>query len=208
MNKTLKKALLTGAALSLAATTFAADAKLGFIDLKKVFEKYYKTVQSGAANREEITEIEKERKEMFDARTRRREEWQGLLDKANDQAVSSQERDRSKEAAEKKLVELKSADDAIQQFDKVAETKIMEKNRQRRDAIVTEIRAVVDARARTHSYTAVLDISGDSQNFTPFVLYYSGDNDLTDEVLKALNATAPPVPTDTEKPAGVKLNEK
>src|SRR5271165_4174009 len=113
MKNIFQKALVAGAILSLSATTFAADAKLGFVDLKKVFDKYYKTVQSSAAIKQEVTEIEKERKEMIDTRQRRKEEWQKLLDKANDQAVSAAERDRSKKSAEEKLMELKNADDAI-----------------------------------------------------------------------------------------------
>jgi Skp family chaperone for outer membrane proteins len=208
MNKMFQKVLVVGAALSLAATTFAADIKLGFVDLKKVFDKYYKTVQSSAAIKEEVADVGKERKEMIDTITRRKEEWHKLLDKANDQAVSADERDRSKKAAEDKLVELKSADDAIQEFDKVSQTKIMEKERQRRDSIVAEIRSVLDAKAKVHGYSAVLDTSGDSANYAPLVLFYNGDNDLTDELLKELNAAAPAPATSAAKPEGLKLNEK
>jgi hypothetical protein len=36
-----------------------------------------------------------------------------------------------------------------------------------------------------------LDISGDSANMTPVVLYSSGVNDLTETLIKELNAAAP-----------------
>ena len=67
--------LAAGAALLLAAPAFGADIKLGFVDLKKVFDKYYKTVQAGAANKDEFAQIEKEEKEMLDTRNRRKDEW-------------------------------------------------------------------------------------------------------------------------------------
>ena|SRR5579872_3831365 len=209
MNKMFRKALATGAVLSLAATTtFGADIKLGFIDLKKVFDKYYKTVQASVANKEEGAQLEKEEKQMIDTRNRTKEEWQKLIDKANDQAISPEERDRSKTAAERKLMELKTADESIQEFDNVAKSKFMEKNRQRRDGIVSEIRIVIDAKAKVHGYSAILDVSGDSANFVPVVLYHNGDNDLTDEVLKELNAAAPPTALNADKAEGVKTNGK
>jgi Skp family chaperone for outer membrane proteins len=208
MNKMFQKALVVGAALSLAATTYGADLKLGFVDLKKLFDKYYKTVQSSTAMKSEAEEMEKEQKEMIDSANRRRDEWQKLLDKANDQAISAEERDRNKRAAEEKLIELKSADDEIKRFDKMAQTKLMEKQRVRRDAIVGEISAVVKAKAKGHGYSAVLDTSGESANIAPLVLYFNGDNDMTDEVLKDLNAAAPAADASAAKLDGVKLNDK
>jgi Skp family chaperone for outer membrane proteins len=199
MKNLFHKALAAGAALLIAAPAFGADVKFGFIDLKKVFDKYYKTVQASSANKEEFAQIEKQEKEMIDSRSRIKDEWQKLLDKANDQAISAEERDRSKTAAERKLMELKSVDEDIERFENITKTKITEKNKQRRDAIVTEIRAVLDAKAKAHGYSAVLDVSGDTANFVPVVLYYGGDNDLSDEVLKELNSTAPPTVTTAEK---------
>lgn len=208
MNKMFQKVLVAGAALLIAAPAFGADTKLGFVDLKKVFDKYYKTVQAGAANSNEVLQIGREEKDMVESRNRLKDEWQKLLDKANDQAISSEERDRSKTAAERKLMELKSADEAIQEFESVAKTKIGEKLKQRRDGIVIEIRAVLESKAKAHSYSAVLDVSGDSANFVPVVLYHNGDNDITDEVLKELNSTAPPTATAADKGDGAKPGQK
>ncbi len=60
MNKMFQKVLVAGAALLIAAPAFGADTKLGFVDLKKVFDKYYKTVQAGAANSNEVLQIGRE----------------------------------------------------------------------------------------------------------------------------------------------------
>jgi hypothetical protein len=49
----------------------------------------------------------------------------------------------------------------------------------------------LDADAKAGGYTLVLDISGDSANMTPVVLYSSGVNDLTETLIKELNAAAP-----------------
>ena len=51
-------------------------------------------------------------------------------------------------------------------------------------------------------YTLVLDISGESANMAPVVLFSSGANDLTDNLIKELNAGAPPMTRKTRRPPG------
>ena len=103
---------------------------------------------------------------------------------ANDQAVSAEERDKSKKAAEEKYRELESDKQSITEFDRVASTRLHEKEQQRRDDIVKEIRVVLNADAKAAGYTMVLDPSGESANMVPVVLYTNGQNDLTDALIK------------------------
>ncbi len=82
----------------------AADQKIGTVDLKKVFDKYYKTIQSTAALKLEAADMEKERTQMMDNAERHEDRMaQTLIDKANDQAVSAEEREKSKKAAEREI---------------------------------------------------------------------------------------------------------
>ncbi len=141
--------------------------------------------------------MEKERKQMLDNAENHKTEWQKLIDKANDQAVSSEERDKSKKEAEQKYVELENDKQSITEYDRASSAKLREKELQRRDAIVKEIRAILEADAKAGGYTMVLDPSGDSGNMVPVVLYTNGQNDLTDALIKELNATAPPGSMDT-----------
>jgi outer membrane protein len=61
-----------------------------------------------------------------------------------------------------------------------------------RDNIVREIREVIASKAKAAGYSMVLDSAGQTVNRTPVLLYTNGENDLTDEVLKVINANAPP----------------
>jgi Skp family chaperone for outer membrane proteins len=173
-----------------------AQQKIATVDLAKVFEKFYKTIRSNAAFKQEASDMEKERKDMVNAEKDQESEWQKLVDKAEDQAVSAEERAKSKAAAEDKLNEVKNAEQTIQEYDRVSAAKLREKNRQRRDDIVKEIRSVLNAEAKAAGYTMVLDVSGESANMAPVVLYSSGVNDLTDGLIKELNAGAPPMSPD------------
>jgi Skp family chaperone for outer membrane proteins len=185
----------------LAHAVFAADQKIATVDLSKVFEKYYKTIQSSASIRQEVTDMEKERAQMIDAEKKHEDEWRGLIDKANDQATSAEARERSKKGASEKYSELENDKQSIATFDRVARQRLEEKQRQRRDDIVKEIMGVLTADAKAAGDTMVLDTSGASANMAPVVLYSNGQNDLTDALIKELNAAAPPGSLDTNSPA-------
>ncbi len=207
MKKFSLLAVMAVISLAFAGATLAADQKIGTVDLGKVFEKYYKTIQSTASIKLEAADMEKEGKEMIDNAEKHKTEYQKLVDKANDQAVSSEERDKSKKSAEQKYLELENDKQSITQFNQVATSRLREKEMQRRDDIVKEIRTVLNADAKTAGYTMVIDVSGQSHNMVPLVLYTSGQNDMTDALIKELNATAPPGSLDaTNTPPASALN--
>lgn len=184
--------ILTVGLLASANSASAADLKIAIVDLRKVFDKYYKTIQSTAGIRQEAADIDKERKELVDNAKKDEDDWRKLIDKANDQAVSAEERDKSKKAAEEKYGQLEGDKQQITEFDRVSASRMHDKEQQRRDDIVKEIRHVLDADAKAAGYTMVLDSSGESANMVPVMLYTNGQNDLTDALIKELNSTAPP----------------
>jgi len=184
--------VITSGVFALANTASAADIKIGTVDLRKVFDRYYKTVQSTAGIKQEAADIEKQRKDLLDDAKTDEKEWRDLIDKANDQAISSEERDKSKKAAEQKYGKLESDKETITEFDRVSQTKMHDKEQQRRDDIVKEIRQVLNADAKTAGYTMVLDTSGESANMVPLLLYTNGQNDMTESLIKELNSGAPP----------------
>jgi Skp family chaperone for outer membrane proteins len=192
-------------------TSSPAPQRIGTVDLQKVFEKYYKTARSTEDLKSKATEMQKERKEMEDAEIKLEEEWQKLIDKAEDQALSADERGKSKKLAEAKLVDIKTAKQALQQYDMASSSKIRELERERRDNIVKEIRGVLNAQAKADGYTLVLDVSGESANMAPVVLYTTGVNDLTESLIKELNAaelaTPAPAPGPDKSAKATNLND-
>ncbi|HUD48995.1 MAG TPA: OmpH family outer membrane protein [Candidatus Baltobacteraceae bacterium] len=203
MKKFIPLVVIAAGWIAWAGVASGAEQKIGIVDLRKVFDKYYKTIQSTATLKLEAADMEKERKQMMDNAEKHKDEWQKLIDKANDQAVSSEERDKSKKEAEQKYVELENDKQSITEFDRVASSRLREKELQRRDDIVKEIRQILDADAKAAGYTLVLDPSGESQNMVPVVLYTNGQNDLTDSLIKELNSTAPPGALDTNAAASL-----
>lgn len=188
-----------------------AQLKIGTVNLGKIFDSYWKRNQADTQLKDRRTEFEKQQKELFDGYQKSNEEYQKLLDTANDQAISTEERDKRKKSAESKLREIKEMETQIQQFNRTAQTTLGEQTRRMRDAILREILEVVDTKSKAGGYTLVLDSSARTVVNTPFVAFTNGQNDLSDEVIAQLNANAPaeflkPVEggtslTDTNNPA-------
>lgn len=169
-----------------------AQGRIAVVDMGKVFDGYWRTKQADAALKEQAADMEKEHKGFIEDWNKAKEEYQKLLASANDPAISTEERDRRKSAAEKKLLDIRELEGTIQQYERQARTTLDEKQRRMRANILSEIRAVINARAQSAGYVLVLDIAGLSLNNVPVVLYQNGENDITADILKQLNANAPP----------------
>lgn len=165
--------------------------KVGVINLKKVFDSYYKTVQSDTAFKTEVEQMDKELKDMVDDTKKAQEQYQSLFDNSNDQAISADERAKAKQAAEDKYRELASRKEAVDQYNRQAEARLQEEKRKKRDDLVAEIRDRLTVMAKAGGYNLVFDTSGESANLVPVAIYANGLPDLTDALIKELNVSAP-----------------
>lgn len=183
----------------------AAQGRVGTVELGKVFDGYWKTKQAEAALKDRATELEKEHKTMVEDFKKGKEDYQKQLEAANDQAVSNDEREKRKKAAEAKLKEIKDLEETIVQFERQARTTLDEQRMRMRNNLLGKIREAINARAKQAGYALVIDTAAESAKNTPVVLYNNMDNDLTAGVLQQLNADAPP---DAVKPADKPAGEK
>jgi len=188
-------------ALGLAASA-QAQAKFAVVDMKKAFDSFYKTKQAEAQIKDRAVDSDKVYKGMVDDYKKANDEYRALVNSSNDQAVSSEERDKRKKSAETKLMELQEIEKSVKQFENQARTTIAEMEKRMRDKIVGEIRDVVNSHSKSGGYTMVFDLAAVTGYQTPIILYTSGENDLTDAVLKEINASAPPGSLDSK--TGVK----
>ena len=192
MKCSLSKLLACLAIVSLvsAGNTFA-QGRIGTIDLNKAFSNYWKKKEAEANLKDQQAEMEKELKSMVDELKKRREEYSKLLNDANDQIVSVEEREKRKKLAEDKLKQLKELDESATQFNKQAMTRLDESSRRVRESILNEIKNVVNTKAKAGGYSLVIDVAAETRNFTPVVLFNNNEYDITDSVLEQLNLTAP-----------------
>jgi outer membrane protein len=175
-----------------------AQTKIATVDLKKLFDNYYKTKLAQASIQERAAQLDKDDKAMKDDLKKGGDDYQKLVTEANDQALSADERDRRKQSADDKLKQLQASKAAIDQYERQAQTTLGEQRQRMRDNILVDIKAAVSAKAKAAGYSLVLDNAAETVNGTMTIVYNSGDNDLTDGILAQLNAGAP---IDLTKPA-------
>jgi len=168
-----------------------AQTKIATVDLKKLFDNYYKTKLAQTAIQERASQLDKDDKSMKDDLKKGSDDYQKLLQQANDQALSADERDRRKQSADDKLKQLQASKSAIDQFERQAQTTLSEQRQRMRDNILVEIKAAVATKAKAGNDTLVFDTAAETVNGTMAVVYSTSDNDLTDAVLAQLNAGAP-----------------
>ena len=178
----------------------AAQNKVATIDLKKVFDEYYKTKAADSKLKDQAADLAKESKAYMDQYQKGTEDYKKLLDDANNQAVSADEREKRKKAAETKLLEIKELEQTIRQFDTTSRTTLQEQRRQMRERILGEIRGVVNLKSKAAGFSLVIDTASETVNETPVVLFSSGENDVTAAVIEQLNATAPLAPKEDAAP--------
>jgi outer membrane protein len=175
-----------------------AQTKVATVDMDKVFNNYWKTKQAQAAIDNNLSQLDKDDKSMREVLQKATDEYQQLLDQANDPAISAEERARRKQAAAEKQKQLEDRRAAIAQYEQTAQANINNQRQHMSDKIREDIQSHVNAAAKAGGYAIVLNTAaqkitlGSAQlNIPSPVVYSVSDIDLTDEVLKQLNAGAP-----------------
>jgi outer membrane protein len=200
MKNWLSKLLIAILLLAGAGGTALAQTKIATVDLRKLFDNYWKTKQADGALKDLETELKKELTSLRESHKKLAEDYQKLLADANDQAVSTDERDRRKKNAEGKLRDIKESEDTIKGYVTQADERLLLQRRRMRETILTEIRTMINAKAKAGNFTLVVDTAAETPNATPVFVYSSGENDLTASLLEQLNAGAPvEIPKPEEK---------
>lgn len=182
--------LTAGLLLALMCGSALAEQKIGTVDLRKLFDNYWKTKSAQAAIQERAAQLDKDHKAMKEDLKKGSDDYQKLLLLVNDQGISAEENARRKQAAEEKLKQLQASKTAIEQFERQAQATLGEQRQRMRDNILGEIKIVVNAKAKTDGYALVLDSAAETVNGTLTVVYTNGENDLTENILTQLNAGA------------------
>lgn len=164
-----------------------AETELAFIHMEQVFQNFYRTAQKNAAfqkQKDEFNDYAKELQVDLDAVKTLRDQ---LRDKAMNIGLSDEVRQQSRKQAEEndrlheeKQQELRSF---VTSKDRELKAKFLDLRRE----ILEEISDFITAYAEKQGLTAVLDVSGMTNNMISAVVYFRSDKDITKLVLTALN---------------------
>ena len=184
--KFLKTIVFTSLLLAVLGVPALAQTKIATVDVRKLFNNYWKTKQASTALDALRTDMGKQEKDMTDNYQKAESDYKQLLEQANDPAISPEERDKRKQVAAAKLQELNGSRSEIAEFDRTASARVSDEGQRMKQQLLGDIQKAVADKAKAGGYTLVVN-STDTDAF----IYSTTDNDLTDAVLKQLNAGAP-----------------
>src|SRR3954447_21904514 len=161
--KTMIKRIVPGLilVLLLTLTAAAAEVRVATIDLRKVFDSYWKRQQAEVALKEHGAELDKEDKAYVEDYNKTKEDYNKLLAAANDQSVTPEEREKRKAQAEAKLLDIKTSENTIRTFENNAREQLDTRKKRMRDQILEEIRTAINAKAKAAGYTMVIDTAAE-----------------------------------------------
>ncbi len=190
MKKYLTLSLVAATALALLPGTASAQSvtiRIGTVDMKKVFESYYKTKDAESKINEARNNAKKELEDRMDQAKRVLEEVKKLDEDIARPELGKEAKDQKTKVRGEKAGELQTMDREIREFQSSREKQLQEQSVRMRGGIVDEINKVVSDKVKADGYDIVFDRSGPSLNGVPILLYAKESYDFTPDVVSALN---------------------
>jgi outer membrane protein len=163
---TLWLAVISPCSPALSATAAAAESKIGYVDIGKVFEGYQRTKASDAT----LERQGKQKEAEFEARMAELKKLRQGLELLNDAAKDAKTREVEEKAEELQRFRTNTARALRRERDRITKD------------ILSEIQQAVEQYAKTNAFAMVFDERS--------LLYGVPAHDLTNEVLKILNSRA------------------
>jgi Skp family chaperone for outer membrane proteins len=209
MNKSFRIVILLVSVMMLGCVAAEAQSRIATVELTQIFEKYWKTKRARLALADRKADLKKDLDSMNEAHKNLIKEYQKLVVDANDQAVSSEERDKRKKQVESKLKEVQESEATLKQFVSRGDAELDQQMRRMMDDVISDIRKAVAAKGKAGGYSFVIDASAEAASTkAPVLLYNSGESDLTAVVIDQLNAGAPPEPAGVFDSSAEKTEKK
>ena len=191
----MKPNILTIAAVALGTALLGgsaqADVKVGTIDMKQVFDTYYKTKDAEGKINEARTQAKKELDERLDSFNKAQEEAKKMNEEANKPELSAAAKADKSKLLNEKLQALGALQREIQEFQQTRERQLSEQSVRSRNSLVEEINKVIGDKVKAAGYDIVLDKSGQSLNAVGVVIFSRDSFDFTNDVVNELNKSKP-----------------
>jgi outer membrane protein len=186
--------------------------KIGSVDMKKVFDGYYKTKDAEQRINEARNGAKKELEDRMDTYQKGVADVKKFNEEIENPALSKEAKETKSKTRDEKIAELRNMEREIQEFRQTREKQLQEQSNRMRQAIVDDISKVVNDRVKADNYEIVFDKSGMSLNGVPVVMFAKDAYDFTDSVITALNKTKgkdePVAPAATPKAESGKPEKK
>ena len=179
--------LATAGSLALSAPLSAAEYKIGTIDMKQVFDNYYKTKEQESKINEARTQAQKELADRMETFTKAQEEARKLNEEASKPELAQKAKEEKAKLLSERLQALGGLQREIQEFQQTREKQLTEQQVRSRNTLLEEINKVVESKVKGGGFDFVFDKSGQSLNAVPFLVFAKDSFDITADVSAELN---------------------
>jgi Skp family chaperone for outer membrane proteins len=164
----------------------AAD-KVAYLNMEKVFENYYKTVQ-------ENYQFELQKQDFEERHGVMRDEYQNSLKEAQrtesdmkNELLSQEAREDSRRKLGVLMERLQVKREELMKFRQEGMQSLQNTRGQVEDNLIKDLTDLVQRFAKEKDYTHVYEVSGRSLNRVPVLLVYPNELEITDEVVAQIN---------------------
>ncbi len=187
LNNILPLLSVAAVTLGFSAPVHAADLKVGTIDMKAVFDGYYKTKEAEVKINEARTQAKKELDERLDVFNKAQEEARKLNDEANKPELSSSAKADKSKALNEKLQALGTLQKEVQEFQQSRERQLSEQSVRSRNALLEDVNKVIADKVKAAGYDIVIDKSGQSLNAVGILIYSKDSFEFTNDIIAEIN---------------------
>jgi outer membrane protein len=168
-----------------------AEVKFGTVDMNRVFSEYYKTKDAQS----KYTDAEKAANDDLNGRVETLKTGMKEISQLNadlqKSELSKDEVDAKKKDLQTKVAAARTLDREIADYRSAKQKNLQDQFLRMRKDIVDDIMKAVTDLVKSKGYDIVFDKSGLSAGAVPIVLYSRDDLDFSQDVIAALNKTAP-----------------
>lgn len=183
----LKRIAVVFLALCACVAVLAAE-RFAYVNMETVFNEYYKTVN-------ENINVENLRKQYLDGFNLLKDEFQASLAEyqkagadADNALLSDEVRENARNKAQLLENRLQQKQEEVMRYRQDSLGEIENRQMQIVEKLAEELVEQVRKYAEAQGYTTVLEVSGKSLNRVPLVLSYPKEQEITDAVVKLVNA--------------------
>jgi outer membrane protein len=182
-------AIAAFAALAVGAT--AQPVKIAVVDMAKLYDTHYKTVEQNAKIQADDQKAQEEVEKMNKEGNALVEDYKGLNDQSNNPALSAEAKTKAQDAAQKKLEQIQNKQREVQTFIQNTRNSLGQRLNTFRALMLEEISKVATEVAKRKGVTVLLDRAGPTAIGISSLIYADASYDITEDVLKEVNKDRP-----------------
>ncbi|MDR0741114.1 MAG: OmpH family outer membrane protein [Puniceicoccales bacterium] len=170
---------------SVSVSSASWNGKIAVVHFTKIKDEYHRVKELNETLAKNVEAVQKELLSMVSDFEKAGKEYRELVDKAANPALTDEAKKKIKAEADDKLMILQQKENALLDFKTNSEKRITKIGSEESAKILTTVRQKAGEVAKEQGFSIVLDADN------PMVIYSEDSLDITDSVLKALNADQP-----------------